>query len=465
MPTRRGVLALGVAGVFGLAGCGRERAGDSVPEDAVPHGAEAGEPIDDVLERWRRQRENNAPFGLAATASLSGERLTVHAEGVEAAATVDGECTLRKEGPIEGGVVCAAATVDGEAADALVVRGSTLQANGTLRGLFVERVTCSDPLLARLEEPTLEEPPEYPEIPDSATEDSSRPVTQYVGGPLESVELSGFEEAYLVREGKRRELSEPIVVSAPSVWVEEGTVLESDAATLEATQFSVSAPEGASGTVAIEGREDVPSPYGVFGHDASLAVEPGGVDSEGSFRLTQVITEEEFLLESTVDILPATTSVTLPAGETRWIDAYYRERSYVGDGVLGEVAVDSDAEGLMTVPVEPPQLLVQQVVETLSSSGAGVLALGAVAPALVALAIGEGIATALDCAFNDCPSEQPYPAWADAGAVGRFYYRVDARGVEPGTYEATATLAGANYERREIPLTVEVTEPTSTPSE
>lgn len=465
MRTRRGVLVLGAAGVLGLAGCARDRAGDTVPEDAVPHGAEAGEPIDDVLDRWRRQRDANRPFGLAATASLDGEEMTVHTEHVGAAATVEAPCTISREGVVEGGLVGADVTVDGEAADTLVVHGSTLEVgSGTLRELSIEQVDCTDPLALHLEEKPFQDEPAAPDPPAESLDGSTLPASRYVGGPLESVELSGYESAYVFRDGERTDLSGPITVSASSVWIAVGTLVETGATTVTAEQFSVATPEGTAGTVAVDGRADVDDPYGVFGRDATLAVEPGHVELEESFRLTQAVTEEGFVLDSTVDVLPAATSISVPAGETKWVVVYYRERTYVGDGAFAEVTVDSAADGLVEVPVGPPKLLVQKVVESFDAHPVDAITLAAMAPGLVALAVGETLATIVDCVIDDCPDDQPYPAWIDAGSVGRFYYRIDATDRSPGTYEATARIEGANYGTLEVPVEVTVTEPTSSPT-
>lgn len=466
MVSRRDVLGLSVAAALALAGCARDRAGDTVPEDAVPYGAEAGEPIDDVLSRWRQQRDENKPFGLAATASLAGEGMVVHAEDVGARASVEGAFTLAKEGAIDGGVVCSGVTVDGESADALVVHGSTLEVRGgRLADASFERVACADPVGVHLEDSIERDAPKYPDPPDEQPEEPPPSAHDYVGGPLEADELSGFNSAYFVRDGERTAITDPVSVSAEHLWVVDGTVVEAGSARVEAPRFSLAAPKGTTGTIEVEGRENVVDPFGLFGSDATLDLEQGRFETDGSFRLTQAMLEDEFALDSTVDVLPATTSVSVPAGETRWVDVYYRERSYVGDGVLGGVSIDASAEGVMEVPVAPPTLLVQKVIEELDDNAAEGFVLAAAAPGLWALALGEILATALDCAFNDCPSEHPYPSWIDAGSVDRFYYRVNATDLEPGEYEATATIEGANYGAVEIPVSVTVTEPTETPTD
>lgn len=466
MRTRRDVLALGVAGVLGLAGCARERAGDSVPEDAVPYGAEAGEPIDDVLDRWRARRDDNRPFGLSATTTLSGDGLVVHSGDGVHTATVEGSCTVRQDSIHDGGLVCSDVTVDGAAAAALFVNADRFAVTGgALRGLHVDRAWCHDPVVLLVKDESPTHGPSEPSVPDDV-EGSGPGLTEYAGGPLEAVELSGFEEAFAIRDGERVDLEAPVTVTADHAWLANDTKVEAGAATLRTGRFSVAAPEGTSGTVAVEGRADVADPHGLFGADATLAVEPGRLAAEEPFRLTQAVLEDRFALESTVDVLPATTSVSVPAGETRWVDVYYRERSYVGDGVVGEVSVDSEAEGLVTLPVEPPEPVVTQVVESLDDGTAtSGLLITAFAPALAALVVGEGVATFFNCAVNDCPSERPYPSWIHAGAVDRFYYRVDATDHEPGTYEATARVEGANYDTVEIPVEVTVTEATGTPTD
>lgn len=460
--------ALCLALLLAVGGCAGPAGDGPVPKGAAPPGAEPGEPIADVLDRWESQRADASPMGLAATFDLRGN-LTVRGPDGSLTGDLASPFTLRPAPafPDDRRVVYLHnATVDGVGEGLLILEGRAIRAkSGRLGAVNVDRIGAGHPETVRIRPAVTDDHPAHAHNLSGAVA-SDLVHVEFTGLTVDSVGVTGYENATLVRDNRSTSLSGPITVSAAGIWWDRQSRIHSQSVRLETGDFSISAPGGATGTVSVSAtaQDDVNDPRTVFGHAATLAVEAGRVRTVGEFRLTQTLTDDGPVLPATVDVLPTRTNVTVPSGGTKWVKVHYRERSYVGDGILANVTVGGDGSDLVAVPLERPDPLVLEIVRELADTPGGQVALVFGSPALAALAGGEVLFTAFDCLVRGCPDQHPYPTWIEAGEIGRFYYRVNATGVEPGRYDSTIHVDGSNYESFEIPVTVTVVEPTQTPT-
>lgn len=455
---RRGV-AMVLAVLVVTSGCSELFEDPTVPEDAAPPGVEPGESIREVVDGWEDERRANAPVGLAASLTVQGQ-YRLRADGASMTApelrapfTLAPAETFSTDGRF---VLFENATVAGAGEGTLLVRGAAIEAtDGAVRDLPVARATGGGAV--RLRPGTDDDPPAPPEHGNETVEDLTF-FGERTPAAAADVRLTNYSEAVLFVGNESRPLSGPLTVSAAATWWDAGSVVRTDRVQLETARFAVVAPN-ASTTVRTDSRT-VEDANAVFGQNATPDLEPGRVRAE-SFRVRQALTDDGPVIDARVEVLPERVDVPVAAGERTWVEVHYREASYEGDAVLRNVSVTGPGAEYVEVPLERPRPYLVRALRDLANSSApvplkaaGIIAL---APAAALEIVVRGLATAVDCIVAGCPSQHPLPTWIYAGEVDQFYYRVNATGATPGTYDATIHVEGENYETVEIPVRVNVT--------
>lgn len=460
-------IALVLAVLLVTSGCSEIFDNPRVPEGGAPPGVEPGESVRDVLSEWESQRAQNTPVGLAASLSVDGP-YTVRADDDALRATelaapfrLAPAPAFPSDAPY---VLFQNATVAGEGEGSLLVRGSAITVtDGRFRNLSVERAASADSVHLRLQ--TTDSAPE----PASTANETIDDLTFFGGRANVSatdLRLTDYQAAVLFVGNESRRLSGPLTVSAPAIWWAEPSTVRTDGATLRTGRFAVVAPS-ADVVVQLDARS-IQEPTAVFAQNATLTVAPDRVRAS-SLRVRQALTADGPAIDARVEVLPERVTVPVARNETAWVEVHYREATYEGDAILRNVSVTGPGAAYVTVPLERPRLYVVQSIRDLANSSApvplkaaGIIALAPVAALEIVV---RGFATAVSCIVADCPRQHPFPTWIYAGEIGTFYYKVNATGATPGTYNATIHVQGENYETVTIPVRVNVTTAAETPAE
>lgn len=404
---------------------------------------------------WRAEAEAHGPMGKEASFDIRGDPL----EWTGVGTTQDplSRATLLP-GPLFPSralyVWFADARVEGESEPGyLLVEGERLTLEGgTLTEISLQAATAGQTVRLALGE-DLERAPSW--LPEP--EGWERPNAFFAKGNdinITDSTLSGHERAILLSSANRTRdvpLSSVRLSASGIYWAQEARIEVPGLVRIAASRLMVGG-DGITGTLQISDRDDVRGPQAIAGHDATLAVSPGAMTTEGTFRVTQAIASDRPVLDSRLEILPHRTHVTVIQNETEWVGVSYREASYVGDGLLEDIEVTGSAADFVQVPVEMPPLWVQAMWDAVGETGMAapfVAIAAAIASPFVLLA------EALACIFGFCPQHHPFPSWLEAGDVGFFFIRVQGD-VEPGTYEALIRIEGQNYPAVQIPLTIQV---------
>jgi len=273
----------------------------------------------------------------------------------------------------------------------------------------------------------------------------------------QDITVTGYNDAFLVHNKTTTGVENSVALSPDTaIWSEDTNITAStDSIKLQAKKFSL-AGNVDSGTVEItEQNRDVENPDAVFGRDARLDIEGNQVSSKGTFRLTQILKDQEPLIDAAVKVRSARSTVNVPTGGHEWVEATYRETSLQGDALLNGISVKGNGKDMVRVPIKQPPLLTDIFFKQVTEAGK------VMPPALLGIAAAPGVIlidalNELFCTFADCPSDQPFPTWIDAGEAGTFYYVVDASDHDPGNYSATITFEGTNYPDKTISLNIQV---------
>lgn len=185
-----------------------------------------------------------------------------------------------------------------------------------------------------------------------------------------------------------------------------------------------------------------------------------GVRGEG--QITQVVDDAGLLIPPAVELAPTELTIRVPAGEEVVEVVNVREATFLGDALLAEVSIETDApDGVFVLRSKRSGSWAAQLVE---AGQEGYLAIPAV---LVVTTLGTAIgalADALECVFTfglscgdgDEPTLDEFPATLAAGEQDSFEIAVHGAG-EPGdTYSATLTFVGQNYCPAALSVKVEV---------
>jgi hypothetical protein len=97
---------------------------------------------------------------------------------------------------------------------------------------------------------------------------------------------------------------------------------------------------------------------------------------------------------------------------------HYRERSYRGDAVLGEIQIGGNARELLELQTGLPPTLTGEIMEAVIDTGWGAPLAAIVALPVVSIVF---VFDVFDCIFGGCvdlPAPlDPFPQWMDAGAA------------------------------------------------
>ena len=183
------------------------------------------------------------------------------------------------------------------------------------------------------------------------------------------------------------------------------------------------------------------------------------IEARGDFRLTQAVNEVGLVLPAAVEIVPESAEVWVRPNETRVVRLHYRERSYGGDAVLGEIKIGGRAKELLELQTGFPKTLTGEIIEAVIDTGwAAPLAAIATLPTVSIVFVID----IFGCIFGGCANLpaplEPFPQWMDAGAIGTMEVRVKGN-LGVGTYETSLTFVGRNFCSVSVPLTVHVGEP------
>lgn len=412
--------------------------------------------IDRTLADWRETSRDRRPAGVQASFRVEGTPLRIFGDlrGVAAEAPVDlvpGELFPSDRRFL----FFANATVDGMGPGVLVLEGDRISASsGRLADVHVDELTVNGTVNLTVD-PIPEDHPDEPDLTfPSSWEDANRSFFfgTWMSAQVHQLTVSGHDRALLLVDDQAHELGDRVTVTARGLWWDDqDSRIEAETATARTGDFAVGG-NGTAGTV--EGEDlEVAAPAGVFGYDGTLVADGGSVASKGMVQVTQVLTAEGPQIPAQVEVITDTKDLEMTQGETAWVRVGYREATSRGDAILDNVTVKGSGAEMITVPLERPPLLVQELWEFVLDTGPvapfAILPVAVASPFLILLEV-------LACIVDTCPGQNPYPSWMDTGAVDDFYFKVEATN-PPGSYPATIQILGENHDTVEIPITVEVT--------
>jgi hypothetical protein len=422
-----------------------------------PAGGAAGDP----RAAWEKERAAHGALGHAASFSLQASEYRVQGTGH---ANVKAPFTLAI-GNVGSGLVsfdgAVVEDVDEHGRVELYASGNTpghMQATaGEIKQLALKTVAVSNGML------------------DGAIDVASEVIgnTDFyrANATVSELALEDVGQAYLYPEGttgldSRIEWmpSGPVVLHEASgltfYEADVGSVQQTMKAALDVDYeaFGV-AGDITSGSLDVKDVEVHGTPSAIFGLDTQLRAGASSIESRESFRLTQAINEAGLVLPADVEIVPEAAEVWVAPSKTEVVRFYYRERSYGGDAVLGEIQIGGEAKELLELQTGFPKTLTGELIGAVRDTGwAAPLAAIAAIPTISIVFVID----VFDCIFGGCanqpPPLEPFPQWIEAGAIGTMEVRVKGN-LAPGTYATTLTFVGRNYCPVRVPLTVHVGEP------
>jgi len=406
-----------------------------------------------IRDRWKQDQPNRADRGLEGGFDLEGD--SVVATGEFTAREIEASFTLVPEQGFPEGhrfLFFANATVNGEGPGLLLLEGDRLHVSeGRLSDVPVNQVQTGSAVSLSTSTGDVELDTDdfaFPENVSEAAEDAL-----FFGGQTDAdvpqIRVSNYTSGYLVTATSSSEVSGPLEVSAENmIWSENGTI-HAEGAQLDARELALS---GANLTGSVEyGERADTDPDAVFGHDGAIRVDPGQVRTTSPLRVTQVVDDDRPRIEADVETDSVRDKVTVTEGDIEWGQVLYRETTGEGDALLENVTVTGSGADMVTVPVEAPPSIVQDLGEIVPESGPATPFVGL----LVGLATPfVAVAEALDC-LTGCPENSPFPSWIDAGEVSSFFVKVEGNR-SPGAYQAQATITGENYDAVTLDWTIQV---------
>lgn len=296
-----------------------------------------------------------------------------------------------------------------------------------------------------------------PEPPGLGTWEAAERSAFFADGPADvdfaSTTLSGFDRGLFVDGNETISLEGSVELDGGQVYWNAGNVTADSglSLSLEGSDYTIEGtPSGGELTLA---DRTVEEPELVHVREGPIEIGDGRVASQGTVRIDQAIDEGRPVIPATVDVEPTRRNLTLEPNGSEHLEFTYEETDRRGVAVLENVTVEGEASPFLRVPLEHPPSVLQQMLATAAEAGpaAPFLAIGIALSAPFVL-----LAEALSCAFGLCPD--PYPTWMDPGGSGTFDVVVEAP-EEPGTYEATIVLEGANHEEVALDVALTVQEP------
>jgi len=432
---------------------------------------DAPEAPDDPLAVWAEERDAHGAIGRPATFALHGATYRIEGKGV---ADVEAPFTL-VAGKISGGLI------DFEAAhvDDIEERGKLTVFTGDNSSSTPREAEAVAGGIEQLGIKTvLVEGGSIEGMVDVVSEQVGNSDFHRASASVVELELEGVSRASLLPEGGFGNDARIEWMPTGSVVIHEaaqltfheegfGSVRKASGAALDVDyeQFGVGG-DFASGSIEIEGERVQGTPVAVFGRAATLRAEAGSVEALDGLRITQAINEVGLVVPASVEIVPESPEVWVSPGEERVVRFFFRERSYTGDAVLGEIQTGGSASDLLELQTGfLENTLTEQLIGAVIETGwAAPIAAIASIPAISVVFVID----LFECIFGGCLDQpaplEPFPQWIDAGGIGTMEVRVKgALGV--GTYETSLTFVGRNYCPVTVPLTVHVGQEPPAPSD
>ncbi|MFL5343289.1 MAG: hypothetical protein ACJ8AT_00745 [Hyalangium sp.] len=458
------LLAVAYAAVFlsiqsGCGGGGTDV--NAPPDDSASRGQ--GESLDSVETRWKRAVKDK-PTGLSSSLEVSGSSIFLNTSG-KAQVDAPGALVPAPLFPNNQRCVFFADAQVGSQTGLLVLEGAQLQLTaGTLGtvdvGSAVARTQAPSGSTTPVVELTTEDhltataKPSVTFPSDWSGTDSSLFFSRGALVHASNLTLTGFTRGLLITPSGNTPISGSVTVtSATQMYWDSKSHIQAATATVHSPAFALGGEVEAGALTSTELQPAAKPPSMIKGHDADVTLRPGSAKSQGSFQLTQAVTQEGgMLLQPDLEIAYDTTPVTVKKDQRALIPVVFREKTLKGDAVISELQVTGSGKDAVSVPLDHVDTYLEQLWKTVGDSGieAPFLAV-TLAPLSPFIALGE----LLSCAFSTCP--QAYPIWMNAGTVNRFHVIVQGN-LPPGTYEATVTIVGRNFAPLQIPIQFTVTE-------
>lgn len=427
-------------------------------------GMSTGEANADPVAAWVEERDAHGAIGTVATLALQGTAYRVEGKthidmqapftlmaGTTGSGIVDFQEAMVDDIEERGQVTIFAGDITaGTPHEVNVVAGS-------IEGLGIKAITVADGAVEGVVDVVSERLGNYNKLHRASAR-------------VEELELTGVSRVSLLPEGT-------IGNDARVEWMPTGSVVIHDASEiafhdedigavrmpadaaleLEYAQFGIGG-DFASGSLEIEGARVQGTPVAVFGRVGALRVDAGSVEATGDLQITQAINEAGLVVPASVEIITEASEVYVPLNGERVVRFFYRERSYTGDAVLGEIHTGGSADELLELQTTSflEDTLTAQLVGAVIDTGwaAPIAALTAI-PAIPIVFVID----VFDCIFGGCLDQpaplEPFPQWIDAGGMGSMEVRVKGD-LGTGTYQTSLIFVGRNYCPVTVPLIVHV---------
>jgi len=413
---------------------------------------------DDVLE-WEAEREAHGALGRAATFNLSGAAYRVH--GI-ATANVEAPFVLHLGELGSGLITFADVQVEGVEERGELALFSTDRQRLTASSGAVEDIAIKTVIL---------EEGQLTAAIGIVPERIGNTDFYRAAANVKDLALDDIDRASLAVEGTQPSIDGRIewMPTGPVVLTEASQItfhdedagafemLSNDALALEYEAFSL-AGDFSAGSLEIDGEVVQGTPAAIFGREARVTSTASPVEALETFRVTQAINEAGLVLPASVEVVAETSEVWVPVNETRIVRLHYRERSYLGDAVLGEIQIGGQAEELLELQTGFPETYTGEIIEAVIDTGWGAPLIAIAAIPVVSVVF---VIDVFECIFGGCldlPAPlEPFPQWIEAGQIGTMEVRVKGDLVS-GTYETSLTFIGRNYCPVTVPITVHVGE-------
>ncbi len=442
-------------------GCGGG-ADDSPPQGDDSESRRQGESLDSLESRWKRAVKDK-PIGLTSTVDLSGSSIVLTTKG-QAQVDAPGVLVPGPAFPNDQRCVFLSNAQVGSQTGLLVLEGPRIEfTSGTLGRVDVSSAT------ARTQPPSGSTTP----VVELTTQDNtsgSNPTATFPDDwsgtdkslffsdaaviHASNLTLTGFTRGLLITSTGNTPITGSVTVSsAERLYWDRRSVIQVATSTVHSPEFALGGEVQAGALTSPELAASSQPPSMIKGKQAEVTLRPGSAKSQGSFQLTQGVSQQgAMLLPANVELAYDTTPVTVKKDQRVLIPVVFREKTLEGDAVLSELQVTGTGKDAVSVPLGRVETYLETLWSTVGQAGisAPFLAIG-LAPLSPFIALGE----ALVCLFSTCP--RAFPIWMETGKVERFHIIVQGK-LPPGTYEATVTLVGHNYTSQSIPVHFTVTE-------
>ncbi|WNG17516.1 hypothetical protein F0U63_24715 [Cystobacter fuscus] len=434
-----------VAVLVGQSGCGGSD--ENLEEGLTP---------EQLQTRWTSEHAGR-PVGHAATFDLSGSPLILTTEGT---ARVDAPCALVPGAsfPDDKYYVFFSEAQVGAQTGLLLLEGERISVTaGTLGAVALSKATARThredgsaapavELKTRMASSVSDPQVTFPE--DWSLAQKALFFSDPVAIQPSGLSLSGFTRGVLVTASGSTAISGSVKVdSAKHMYWYTTSFIENQASVIESSRFALGGVPRAGALASSELSSPPPLPGGLVGMQGRVLLQPGSARSEGSFQLTQAMTESGLLVPAEVQVAFDKKPIKVPQHGRELLTVVYQEKTLRGDAVLADLQVTGSGKQAVRVAIDKPETLVGELWDAVEDAGiVGPVLAVPIAIVTPFLAIGEWIS----CLFSTCP--QAYPLWMKAGTVSRFHVIIQGNELPPGTYAAEVTLTGRNYAPVTIPV-------------